>query len=1028
MPAQLFHKDTVLGNGTGISIAQPILQYSISEPCASLAVRGNINGDGWNDLVICEGFDDGRLNDKPNTGAVLIISGKDGSLIRELHSPAPAAQDAFGYSTCFLGNVTWVDGSGNVQVALDHADADGKFRDELAVGAPLADRQVGTGSSTVFNVGVVFIYDSYQLTFTNDTVASGPPVPPAATVEVPELPTSIVAGWKFGFSLAYAGLARGTSFPQFVVGAPGAFADRRGKAYLMNTQIVANTVASLKSWDGTAPIAGDPGENFGFSVAGNGTVDGDMLPDILVGAPLAQTGAGASGRTGAVRAYTGTGLSNDMPIRVFPTGAEVIVAGGARFGQAIAFPLIQCTNGAAQIGLAIGQPQTRTFPPAAPAPAGRVSIFRKSSPSVDFAYVYDIGVAGPPAAPNNDQWGFALSPTLSLNGTGSMNLIVGAPSHTAMLPGGVTRPETGYVGVVDWTQPAPAPPPFLFWTQASVGSPVSAQFDELGYAVCGLGKWGQVDDLPDIAAGAPFADPRGIREAGEVRVFDPNVGTNSAPIARVQGTFSGRYFAEVVVTGFDSDGDGVNDFAVGMPSADIVPSEDVDVAGSGPDDDETSVPDTGRVFIIRGVSPYAVLRVMDSPEPGARFGTSIAIADLDGDGTLDFLIGAPLANSGHGSVFSYSGASGAAVDTRPTRRINSPLPTFFVNERFGQAIAIVGDWGLPCPGGNGLPDVAVSSPGASYIHVYDGFNTLLGLLPVEMYRFTPTTSQLTDYIGWSLAAGDVDPSTTRLELIAGCPQNPRVVGQACSMCGPGYVLVLTQPMTCDSVNPPTAIPTLATLPLSPTLVPPGSALGFSVAVPGNVNAPSTPADIVAGAPYDMTVGVDEGSIVVLNDVFTGTPTTDRVTSPAPIGTTLGAMFGFAVSGAGYVYGTTCTGPVHFLVGAPGADPGGVIDGGSVYVYRYNPLLPPPQIESTIRIDAPTDTIAPDATKGYFGTTLSGPGMFAFQNCHSESLLGSPGTILFDANGFRASGMAVFGINRKFPRAGRAWVFTYNNNP
>jgi FG-GAP repeat protein len=445
------------------------------------------------------------------------------------------------------------------------------------------------------------------------------------------------------------------------------------------------------------------------------------------------------------------------------------------------------------------------------------------------------------------------------------------------------------------------------------------------------------------------------------------------------------------------------------------------VAASSDGDDQTSQPDTGRVFIISGAGTRDVLRVIDSPDAGARFGQSIAVADLDGDGLLDYVIGAPLANAGHGRVFFYSGAS---TGPRAAARLDTPLVSGS-NERFGQAVAIVGDWGLPCGAADALPDVAVSSPGADgAVSFYSGIGVMAGTAPAEYFRRFVTNAPSGEHYGWSLAAADLDTSTSGLELVVGAPQSEKVLSLSnTSSVGPGYIEILGR-ATCGSTTPTviqsprkrvdgaggTGIPTFPT----------GSGFGASVAVPGNINGLFPVAsDIVVGAPFDSTGGTNQGSIGVYYEPLM-TNSGVRVTSPAAGGSGLGALFGFAVSGAGFVY--DCTAPIDFMVGSPGTDPQGITDRGSVYLYHFNQTTA--QIESTMQIDGPQSPFS-NGSKGYFGTTLSGPAVFDPGSCLSESLIGSPGLALTDSTGFRLDGPPnVFGISRQFPAAGRAWVFRY----
>jgi hypothetical protein len=85
--------------------------------------------------------------------------------------------------------------------------------------------------------------------------------------------------------------------------------------------------------------------------------------------------------------------------------------------------------------------------------------------------------------------------------------------------------------------------------------------------------------------------------------------------------------------------------------------------------------DSGAVFIYQGqaqgLDPNPV-RILSQGGRRAQFGRSMTIADLDGDGMLDLVVGAIRADLGardNGGVFIYSGQSNAFFSAQPTRAI-----------------------------------------------------------------------------------------------------------------------------------------------------------------------------------------------------------------------------------------------------------------------------------------------------------------------------------------------------------------------
>ena len=194
----------------------------------SLSDAGDVNGDGVPDLIVGAPNDD---NNGFRSGSVQVFSGSDGAVLYTFLGDS--AGDQFGRS---------VSGAGDV-------NGDG-FAD-LIVGAPEVDNY-GGGSARVFSG----VDGSVLYTFDGDSSQNGS------------------SGDSLGTSVSGAGDINGDGFDDVIVGIP--FDD--------------NSVGSAQVFSGLDgsvlyTFNGDSfGDRFGASVSGAGDVNGDGVPDLIVGA------------------------------------------------------------------------------------------------------------------------------------------------------------------------------------------------------------------------------------------------------------------------------------------------------------------------------------------------------------------------------------------------------------------------------------------------------------------------------------------------------------------------------------------------------------------------------------------------------------------------------------------------------------------------------------------------------------------------------------------------------------------------
>lgn len=275
-----------------------------------------------------------------------------------------------------------------------------------------------------------------------------------------------------------------------------------------------------------------------------------------------------------------------------------------------------------------------------------------------------------------DRLGAAVASVGDLDGDGVGDLAVGAPGT-----GTTGLPAHGRVLCVS-----------LATGVVIMETDGDSALDRFGTSIAAAGD-ANGDGTPDLLVGSPAGDP----SAGSVNVVS---GKDGVVLQVFVGGANGDRFGHAVAAAGDVDADGVQDWIVGAPDADV------------------PVKSAGMARVISGASGATLFDLVGSAFLD-RLGTAVAGAgDVDGDGRDDLWIGAPLADAGAmngGEAILVSGASGAALWS---------AAGFGVADQVGYWLAGVGD-----ADGDGLPDVAVGAPGddsggadAGRVSVLSGWN------------------------------------------------------------------------------------------------------------------------------------------------------------------------------------------------------------------------------------------------------------------------------------------------------------------
>jgi FG-GAP repeat len=326
------------------------------------------------------------------------------------------------------------------------------------------------------------------------------------------------------------------------------------------------------------------GGQFGTTLAAVGDVNGDGKPDVLVGTPNhteTDTGPFNIGR-----AFVMDGGSDTVLFTLDdPTPQE-----NARAGTSVAS--LGDVNADGKPDFLVGVPGKDVG---------------DEFSSVGVAYIYSgangslIRTLNDPTAADNARFGSAVANAGDVDGDGVADALIGAPGHSEAF---VFSGRTGSL---------------IF----SIPCPVAETLPSFGSAVAG-GKDFNNDGKPDFVIGAPLLK----NSQGAVFVFNGSDGTLQRRLKIPTSQKSARVGASVAVTS-DLTGDGRPDIMVGVP--------DQDVGG---------LINAGETLIYNGANGRLFQTLTSAtPQAFAGFGSALATADFDGDGTPTTIVGVPFQNA-----------------------------------------------------------------------------------------------------------------------------------------------------------------------------------------------------------------------------------------------------------------------------------------------------------------------------------------------------------------------------------------------
>jgi hypothetical protein len=237
-------------------------------------------------------------------------------------------------------------------------------------------------------------------------------------------------------------------------------------------------------------------------------------------------------------------------------------------------------------------------------------------------------------------WGGPGVATGDFDGNGADDLLVGVPGEDTVIPSarGDDRPMTIDSGgaYAIYGAPGTGEPPAPDRLYQGYGVPGTPQNNEVFGAAVATGDFNG-DGFDDAAIGAPAATVQGARAAGEVVVLLGSaqglLPVTSGLVLNGKAPEAGDQFGVALATG-DFDGDDDDELAVGAPGEGVagrIAAGAVTIFEGDP---------SGLLPTPRELASNTTL-VAGDPEAGDRLGVSLSAGDTDGDGIDDLAVGIP---------------------------------------------------------------------------------------------------------------------------------------------------------------------------------------------------------------------------------------------------------------------------------------------------------------------------------------------------------------------------------------------------